>query len=228
MSLRRRLEKYVRDCRTFPADAALAYRNGGMGEVWDTVAPRTVHRVVRAGRLTLFAQPLAEAPAVAPPTGVTISPATLQSCDALAGLVTQRQLDSFRSLLAAGRHCAVAWRGSRPIGYGWVAERIGPDVTLVPLTMPPYAAYLWDLYVLPAERRNGVGKALASARCRIAKERGFREGWRMIDASNDASVHTAVGSGPGVRVLGEMRYIKLIHRLHARFIPAAELPAEII
>jgi len=201
----------------------LAYRRGGVRDVWDTLARRTLHRLVRTGRVIVFAQPLDRAPEIPPPQGVSISLTNEAGCDALDTLVPQRELDRFRALVSAGRHCLVAWRGTQPIGYAWVAERVGPDVTIVPLPLPPDAAYLWDLYVVPAERCNGIGSALASARCQLARARGFREGWRMIAPSNHASVRTLVRSGPGARVVGEMRYIKLITRMYVRFTPSTIL-----
>ena len=201
----------------------MAYRRGGVRDVWDTLARRTLHRLVRTGRVIVFAQPLDRAPEIPPPQGVSISLTNEAGCDALDTLVPQRELDRFRALVSAGRHCLVAWRGTQPIGYAWVAERVGPDVTIVPLPLPPDAAYLWDLYVVPAERCNGIGSALASARCQLARARGFREGWRMIAPSNHASVRTLVRSGPGARVVGEMRYIKLITRMYVRFTPSTIL-----
>jgi GNAT superfamily N-acetyltransferase len=223
LNARRRLAKYARDWRTFPGDAALAYRRGGVRDVWDALARRTLHRLVRTGRVIVFAQPLDRAPEIPPPQGVRIALTNEAGCDTLGTLVPQRELDRFRALVSAGRHCLVAWRGTQPIGYAWVADRVGPDVTIVPLPLPPEAAYLWDLYVLPAERCNGIGSALASARCQLARARGFREGWRMIAPSNHASVRTLVRSGPGARVVGEMRYIKLITRMYVRFTPSTVL-----
>jgi GNAT superfamily N-acetyltransferase len=152
---------------------------------------------------------------------VTISTIDEASCAALSRLVPQRELERFRALLSGGRHCLVAWRDGRPIGYAWVAEQVGPDVTLVPLPMPAGAAYLWDLYVVPGERCNGIGSALASARCQIARVRGFREGWRTIKPDNYASIKTLIRSAPGVRIVGEMRYVKVITRMYARFIPSS-------
>jgi ribosomal protein S18 acetylase RimI-like enzyme len=225
MSLRRRLATYARDCQTFPADAALAYRTGGLRGVWDAFARRTLQRLVRTGRLVVFAQPLDGAPSIEPPDGVTISPITAAECDALATLVPGRELDRFRTLLSTGHHCLVAWRRSDPIGYAWVAEWISPDVTMVPLPLPAHAAYLWDLYVLPAERCNGIGSALASARCQVARGRGFREGWRTIEPSNHASIKTLTRSGPGARIVGDVRYLKLIARMYTRFTPSTA-PAE--
>jgi GNAT superfamily N-acetyltransferase len=220
MSMPLSMNKYVRDWQTFPGDAALLYRRGGFKDVWDGFARRTLHRLIRYGRLVVYAQPLDRAPVLPPPAGVTISAIDEAGCAALASLIPQRELDRFRALVSAGRHCMVAWRDGRPIGYAWVAERVGPDVTLVPLPLPEDGAYLWDLYVIPGERCNGIGSALASARCQVARARGFREGWRTIKPDNHASIKTLIRSAPGARVVGEMRYVKVITRMYARFIPS--------
>jgi GNAT superfamily N-acetyltransferase len=132
--------------------------------------------------------------------------------------VGRRQLDGFRRLQANGRICLVAWRDGRAVGYAWVAERLGPDVTRCPIPLPPHAAYLWDLYVVPSERGNGVGTALAAARLTAARERGFREGWRMIGPDNAASLRT-LRSGRALRVVGEVRFVQFLGVLRARFLP---------
>jgi ribosomal protein S18 acetylase RimI-like enzyme len=219
MSLRDRLEKYWLDWRTFPADAALSYRNNGFPGIWKALAPRTVHRVFRHGRLIVFAQALDRVADILPPPGVRIAPVQASEWPALGSIVTRRDLNRFQGLVAAGRHCLVAWRGARPIGYAWVAERAGPDVSMVPLPLPDDAAYLWDLYVLPTERCNGIGSALATARLNIARARGFREGWRTIAPSNRASLRTLERSGAGARMVGELRYLKLVTRMYVRFTP---------
>jgi GNAT superfamily N-acetyltransferase len=223
-SARSRLAKYAEELRSFPGDAALAYRGGGLRDVWNVLCRRTLHRLVRTGRLVVFAQPLDEAPVIPAPQGVTISPLGLEECGRLDSLVPRCELEHFRRLLAAGRHCLVAWRGTKPIGYGWVAEKIGTDVTLMPLKMPDEAAYLWDLYVVRGERCGGIGSALASARCQLARSRGFREGWRTIVPTNHASLETLRRSAPGARIVGEMRYIKILSRIFAWFTPSP-LPA---
>ena len=223
MKISPRLGKYVADCRSFPADAVLSYQLAGMRGVWDALADRTVHRVLRTGRLMVFAQLLESAPDVPAPTGVQILPLSDEDWPALSKIVTQRSLALFRKLAANGRHGLVAWRGADAIGYGWVAERIGPDVTACPLALPAYAAYLWDLYVVPAERSNGVGSALASARVQLARRLGFREGWRMIAPSNGASLRTLAKTGTDTRTVGELRFIKLFASIHTRFSPAASL-----
>ena len=220
MSIRRLLAKYVEDCRTFPGDAALAYRHDGWRGVWDTLSQRTLYRVFRSSHLVIFAQSLDTSPDVPPPPGVRIAPVCDADWPALSTLVTQRDLTRFRALIAAGRHCVVAWRGTQPIGYGWVADRIGPDVTACAVELPANAAYLWELYVTPSERSNGVGSALASARVRAARELGCSEGWRMIEPSNGASLRTLARTANGTRVIGQLRYVKVLSRLHVRFTPA--------
>jgi GNAT superfamily N-acetyltransferase len=191
-----------------------------MGGVWNALADRTLHRVLRTGHVVVFAQLLESAPQVPPPSGVTIRPLTGDDWPALSKIATQRSLASFRQLAANGRHGLVAWRGSEAIGYGWVAEQLGPDVTACPIDLPPYAAYLWDLYVVPAERSNGVGSALASARVQLARGLGFKEGWRMIAPSNNASLRTLAKTGTDTRVIGELRFVKVFSRVRAQFTPS--------
>lgn len=217
----RQLRKYAEDCRTFPADALLAYRLEGIRGVWNALIERTVARLFRTGHAVVFAQFLDSAPEVPPPAGVVIRRLGDGDWQALSRMVQQRDLGRFRALIAAGRHGMVAWRGSQPIGYAWVASSVGPDVTAYPLRLPEHAAYLWDLYVVPGERCNGVGSALASARIRVAREYGFREGWRMISPRNAASLRTLAKTAAATRVVGELRFIKLLSRVHASFTPAA-------
>jgi GNAT superfamily N-acetyltransferase len=215
----RAIAKYVDDLRTLPGDASLAYRNEGWSGVWDAIARRTTHRVVRTSRLLVFAQPLEPIPPVATPPGIAITRLELEQVPALSALVGRRDLERFRQLLEMGCIGLVAWRGERPVGYTWVALELRPEVTICPLPLPPRAAYLWDLYVLPAERSSGVGSALASERLRVARALGRTEGWRMIAPDNIASLRTLHRTGAHTRVIGEMRYLKLGGRLIARFTP---------
>jgi len=213
-----RLAKYVEDARTFPGDARIAWTNEGWRGVLDALAGRTVHRLFRAKRLVVFAQSLDHIVNTPLPGGITLERLEPGQLPLLVYLVGRRQLDGFRRLLANGRIGIVAWREGRPVGYAWVAERLGPDVTLCPIPLPSDAAYLWDLYVVPSERGNGVGTALAAARLRAARDRGFREGWRMITPGNGASLRT-LRSGRALRVVGEIRFVQFAGILRARFLP---------
>ncbi len=217
-----RVEALLEDLLTLPGDAQLAYRQQGARGVWKAIAARSLHRVFRAGRLTLFAQSLEPEPEAALPAGITITCATNQDWAALRTLVGERELSGFRHLLARGRHCLIAWREQRPVGYAWVADQPGPDVTIWPLPFefPESAAYLCKLYVVPAERRSGIGSALAQARIRVARERGFHEGWRMVAPSNRASLRTFGKGASRARVVGEIRFVQLFGRTFAHFQPA--------
>lgn len=221
MSLARRLANLAAHWRELPAETRRAWRLGGMREVKDVLAERSVHLVYRRARMLVIAQPLDGLRETPVPAGVTIAAATAADIDRLGDMVGARDLRLFRSRHAAGRTCLIAWRAGKPIGYTWFSDRVGPDVTICPLPLPAHAAYLYDLYVVPAERSFGIGSALVSARLRLARERGFTEGWRMIAVGNRASFRTvAKTSGAGTRVVGEMRYLKLLDRIYPRFRPA--------
>jgi GNAT superfamily N-acetyltransferase len=213
------LTKYARDIVTLPGDAAAGYRNAGMGGVWDAVACRTVHRVIRASRLTVFAQALDDLPEVISPAGVTILRLRSVEVEALAPIAGERDREGFRRLLALGCVGLVAWKAGRPLGYAWIAREMRPEVSLYPLELPAHAAYLWDLYVVPAERRGGLGSALAAARLLTARELGYTEGWRMVAPDNIASLRTLRRAGLQPRVVGEVRCLKLGPRCFGRFIP---------
>jgi len=217
-----RLRTYWFDLRTLPADATLAYRHEGVSGAWAALASRSLHRLVRTGRLIVFAHSLADHAKLVLPTDVRIAKAAADDLNDLTPLVGTRDVRRFHALLENGRHCLIAWRGTDPVGYAWVAGTVGPDVAIWPLPFdfPPTAAYLWNLYVLPSERAQGIGSALAKARLRLAGEQGFREGWRMVAPSNAASLQTVRKSAGTTRIVGEIRFVQLLSRTRARFTPA--------
>lgn len=213
------LVRYVRECRTFPADARIAWGNEGWHGLWEAVAARTLRKVLRRDRMILFAQGLEELPGIGAPDGVALTRLTPRELPMLAYLASRRDLDRFRAWLAAGRVGVVAWRGGRAVGYAWMTERLADDVTRCPVPLPEHAVYLWDSYVLPAERGLGIGSALAAERLAIARALGYREAWRMIAPRNIASLWT-LRTGGALRVVGEIRFVQLLGLLRARFEPA--------
>lgn len=122
---------------------------------------------------------------------------------ALDRILTARQRIAFDRRIRAGRECLLAWRGARVIGYTWMSISVDPSIEGTPLALPPGAAYLWDLFVVRAERGAGIGSALTAARLAWARRQGFDLGWRMIVPSNRPSLRTAEKTGT-MRVLGEV------------------------
>ena len=96
------LAKYAADLASLPGDAALGYRNDGVRGVWEAVATRTVHRLIRASRLTVFAQTLERIPEVPPPLGVSIARLRADEVQALAPIAAERDRERFRRLLEIG------------------------------------------------------------------------------------------------------------------------------
>ncbi len=213
-----RLARYADDVRTLPSDMALAWRNDGASAVWDAVADRSVRRAVRWGRFVVIAQTLDRVREVPPPAGVGIRAAAPADRTALLAIVPRREQARLTRLGEPGRACLVAWRRRQPVGYTWFAERLAPDVSLLPLPLPADAAYLYDLFVSREERGSGVGSALASARMAHARRLGFREGWRMIAPANRASFRTVEKTaGSGTRIIGEIGFLKVGPRVMARW-----------
>lgn len=220
MRLQGELRKYVRDWVTFPVAASAGYRHDGLRGVWTAFADRSVHRLLSFGRLIVYTQSLEQLPPSSVPPGIKIARLEQGDWPALGTVVSPRELVRLRSLVNSGRHCLLAWRGARVIGFIWIAERLGPDILLVPFSMPPDAAYLCHCHVSLEERGNGIGPALASAGLHLAKDLGFRETWQMISPSNHASLRTLAKSGRGPRIVGQVRFFQLLTRAHVRFTPA--------
>jgi GNAT superfamily N-acetyltransferase len=222
MNLLWRIPKVWHNWRSLPGDAVLAWRSDGPAQAWRTIIERSGYLIFHRDRLLVLAQRLDAFQEVAAPAGVRLGLVDESELAGFAGLVGPWDLERFRRRLAAGCLCLGAWRDGQPVGYTWYSDRLGPEVTACPLPLPPDAAYLYDLYVAPAERGSGIGSALVAARLRLARETGHREGWRMISWRNAASLRTAEKTaGHGARIVGEMRYVKLLSWMRARFVPVA-------
>lgn len=84
--------------------------------------------------------------------------------------------------------------GSKPVAECWVAELPGGDVVAFALTFTNFSTflaqpglYLEDLYVQPAHRNAGIGKALLQHLGRTAVERGCgRFEWSVLDWNENA------------------------------------------
>jgi len=175
-----RLRKYTEDLRTFPGDATLAYRTTGSRAYGRYSPHRWVYRVVRTGHFIVYASRSTAR------RGDTTSRGYhhLLGCRPMARVDEVGDSTRARSLPAIARRRpplsgSLARLRADRLWPGWRSE-LGPTSRSARSSCRPTRHISGNLYVLPRERRNGIGSALASARIRTARERGFREGWRMI------------------------------------------------
>ena len=213
------MNKYVRDLRTFPCAAAAAWRHQGIRGALTELRQRTLDRIIRHGRALVIEQELTSLPEVRTPAGVRVERFAGPDWSPLERIASRGTIDRFRRSVARGRSCLVAWRGERAIGYSWISDRVEPDIETYPLPLPAGTAYLWDLYVEPAERSSGVGSALVGVRLRYAREWGFRAAWRAIDVCNRASLRTLDKTTNETRLVGKLTYLSLLAVKRARFRP---------
>ena len=94
-----------------------------------------------------------------------------------------------------------AWRGDRVVGFTWFAERFGPEVTKLPIPMPPTAAYLWELYVARAEDWSGPWLWALDVERKLARRvTSGLEQYTYIAASRDGRRVVATVANPTVNL----------------------------
>ena len=111
--------------------------------------------------------------------------------------------------------------GERPVAECRVAE-VGGEVVAFALFFTNFSTflarpglYLEDLYVQPAHRSTGIGKALLSHLGRLAAERGCgRFEWSVLDWNADA---IAFYEGLGATVMPDWRICRISGEGLARF-----------
>jgi GNAT superfamily N-acetyltransferase len=212
------VNKYVRDAVTFPRDAGAAWRHAGAPGVWRELRMRTLDRISRAGLALLLEHVVADVPHLPLPNGIRITPFAGPDWSPFLTLTTPKRIERFRTRIARGRECLVAWRGNRPVGFTWISTRMDRDIETYTLPLPADATYHWDLYVASEERGSGVGTALAFARLHRAHEQSYRIGWRLIDIDNWSSQRGAQKTATeSTRVIGELRYRSFLGRSWSRF-----------
>lgn len=77
------------------------------------------------------------------------------------------------------------------LGYIWIAERGSCD----PWDFREAPAWIYDLWVEPAYRRRGLGKALLLAACRWAQDAGFHRIGLHVFGGNQVAIHLYQAAG---------------------------------
>ncbi len=224
-----RLSRWLRDVRTFPADARAAWRRDRLRGVWRELRGRTLSRVFAAYHFLVIERDLAEGLETPAPPGISIERFT-GDWEALSAMIGAPRRARFAEATARGRVCFLARRGERPIGYAWLAERMDRRFDPLVLDLPPATAYFTDLYVLPRERNAGVGSSLVSARLRHARERALVRTWQIVAPRNQASLRVVEKTTRvPLRIVAEARSFHILGRWRVRLIPfgTAGAPGEL-
>ena len=171
-----RWSRYGHDLRTLPRDARRAWRSSGLAGVWFEVRRRTLDRLWTHSDGLVIEVDLPENPPPEPPLGIVVTRFTGPDWSRLGGLTSERLHPRLAAAAAAGRHCFVAWRGLRAVGYTWASSALERRHEGFVLPLPADAVYLWQTQVLPPERSRGVGAAVVRAAAHAARAAGAR-GW---------------------------------------------------
>ncbi|MFO1337313.1 MAG: GNAT family N-acetyltransferase [Burkholderiaceae bacterium] len=130
------------------------------------------------------------------PAAFTLRSAEPRDVPAIVGLI--RELADFEHLThllqVTPETLAPHLFGDRPVAESWVAELPGGDVVAFALCFTNFSTflakpglYLEDLYVQPAHRAAGIGKAMLTHLARVAHQRGYgRFEWCVLDWNENA------------------------------------------
>ncbi|HEU5305078.1 MAG TPA: GNAT family N-acetyltransferase [Gemmatimonadales bacterium] len=214
----RRILKYYDDIRTFPTDAAEAWRAGGWRAVWDDLRGRTLDRIGNYARHYVIEMDLSQLAELTLPNGVEVGPYAGPDWQVLGNVVGRRLAAQHAEAAAAGRLCIVAWKDGRAVGCTWLSNTIQMRYESYDLPLPPDAVYILGTHVSPAERRLGVAAALVGTVLRLARQQGRNRAWTMVHPDNRGSLRTVVRVAPS-RILGTVARIKLLSWMFNRFRP---------
>ena len=212
----RRLRRYASDVRTFPADAARAWRTAGWEAVRGEVRRRTLDRIGVYGRRFVIETDLSRLAELTPPSEVDIRPFSGGDWSLLGDMMRAQLTSQFDEAAAAGRTCLVAWKRRHAVGYAWFSTKIESRHERYDLPLPSDTVYIQQIEVSREERGHGVAAALLSAGLRLGRERGFHRSWIIVDPKNLASVPAIASVAPS-RVLGIVARLRLLGWMRCRY-----------
>lgn len=108
--------------------------------------------------------------------------------------------------LDAGHMCHAAWSGATLVGVAWSAPgRAVINYLNVALELPEGAVYIYEVFVWPAYRRQGVARRISRERQRQLVELGYHSSYSVVMPENRAAIrlHRAMEA----RVVGTMRVV---------------------
>jgi hypothetical protein len=211
--------KYVRDLRTFPADARLAWKRRGLAGVWREISARTVRRVWERTVTIALEHDLDSLVERPPPEGIRFAALDDADWPALARVAGASALRRLRTARDRGRIVTLAWRGTEVVGWGILSFEMDADLERYPMPLPPRTVYGWDLAVVSGERGRGTGASLTRVRAGIARELGATRLRALVERGNEATHRIGRASFRSSRVIGELRTFRLLGYVRHEYRP---------
>lgn len=132
-----------------------------------------------------------------PQEGIEVREASEQDIRALAAALGRESAD-WMAKRAQGALCIVAWSGQARLGYLWItrsAELMSEVHQILDVSRDPGAVYLFDGYVLPANRRKGALRTLLHASKRWARQQGLSRLYAAFARENRVSEQALLRAG---------------------------------
>jgi GNAT superfamily N-acetyltransferase len=131
----------------------------------------------------------------------------------LADLDFVRQIDRPSEARACARRLERGHTGflashqGQVVGYAWACTEVNPSLERVQLSLAHGDVLCVDAYTTPAFRGKGVQTALALARCRVFRDRGFLRAIAYIESRNHPSL--AVWRKIGGQAAGQIDFQRI-------------------
>jgi GNAT superfamily N-acetyltransferase len=114
----------------------------------------------------------------------------------------------FRRVFDDGSVAFLAWQDGQLAGWGWIAYEIDPEVNRVHIPLPPGDATLYDLFVLPAYRGQGIAQRLVACRLQLLRAQGYKR----------AVISCSKGDIPALKLAQKAGYTRIGESCHTRFL----------
>lgn len=138
---------------------------------------------------------------------------------------SNRDWPQFRAALQHDHELCLAFQDGVEVGWAW----IGRDSVFLPplgreIHLPTGTAYLYEAFVRPNARGQGIGRALVGARCRQAARLGYARLLTHVLEGNQASLRAL--EAHGFTATGRTHFVRALSlRVWTRSpLPAVGLP----
>ncbi len=117
----------------------------------------------RAGRFIVFKRPLsgpADHPTGGPPASVTVRPVEAADVPRLRQIASSADGVRLEAFARRGSLGVLAERDGAALGYMWASFAIFPELHRVAIDLNQREAFIHDIWVVPAARRQGLASAM--------------------------------------------------------------------